>query len=124
MNGIVNYFDSLLLKYDPIIKGITLNYSNIRYLEDSGQIINESPYCLLKIKVDLTVFAPQMDSMLIGTVNMISPDHIGIIVYNLFNASIASKDLKGKWTQKYDAWISEKNAKITVGSLVKFKVKE
>jgi DNA-directed RNA polymerase I subunit RPA43 len=93
-------------------------------LEDSGRLINESPYCLLKIKADLTVFAPQVDSWLIGTVNMISPDHIGIIVYSLFNASIASSDLKSKWTQSGDTWISQKNTRISVGSLVKFKVKE
>jgi hypothetical protein len=55
---------------------------------------------------------------------MISADHIGIIVYSLFNASIASSDLKAKWTQKGDTWISQKNTRISVGSLVKFKVKE
>ena len=111
-------------RYDPIIKGIALNYSNIKYIEDSGRLINESPYCLLRIQVDLTIFAPQIGSWLIGTVNKISPDHIGIIVYNLFNASIASSDLKPKWTQKGDYWISQKKSKIHVGTLVKFKVKE
>lgn len=86
-------------------------------------MINESPYCLLRIRVDLTIFAPQIGSWMIGTVNKISPDHIGIIVYNLFNASIASSDLS-KWTQKDDFWISQKKSRIQVGTIVKFKVKE
>lgn len=117
-------FLSTNARYDPIVKGITLNYSNIRYLEDSGQLINESPYCLLRIRVDLTIFAPQVGSWMIGTVNKISSDHIGIIVYNLFNASIASSDLKLKWTQKDNCWISQKKSRIQVGTIVKFKVKE
>lgn len=91
-------------------------------MENSGQIINESPYCLLRIKVDLTIFAPQVDSWLIGIVNKISPDHIGIIVYNLFNASIASSDLS-KWSYNDKSWSYQKKI-IKKGTLLKFKVKE
>ncbi|KAJ2994713.1 hypothetical protein HDV02_001368 [Globomyces sp. JEL0801] len=76
------------------------------------------------ISADFVLFSPPVDSTLVGVVNKVSPDHIGCLVYGLFNASIAADQFpKKEWVWDEDAhhWVVSGNV-IQPGSIVKFKV--
>ncbi|KAF9343313.1 hypothetical protein BGX26_005925 [Mortierella sp. AD094] len=51
----------------------------------------DSPYCHFWISVKLLVWKPVKGSTLHGTINLQSPDHIGLLLYGTFNASIPSE---------------------------------
>ena len=69
-------------------------YWNIQLLEPQGRIINELPYVHFEVSVRLLVFAPYVGCKLMGTVTKLGADHIGMLVYNIFNASISHENLE------------------------------
>ncbi|KAJ3276211.1 hypothetical protein HDV01_005659 [Terramyces sp. JEL0728] len=99
--GIKDYLDALLQK-DAVIK-------------------TESPYMHFDVQVDFTVFSPKVQDLMIGVVNKVSPDHVGCLVYGLFNASIARESLP-EWTWDYEenVWTAG-DVIVQPGSVVKFK---
>ncbi|KAJ3261376.1 hypothetical protein HK103_005984 [Boothiomyces macroporosus] len=99
--GIEDYLDALLQK-DAVIQ-------------------TESPYMHFDIQVDFTVFSPKVEDSMIGVVNKVSPDHVGCLVYGLFNASIAREKLPGwSWDYEENVW-TVGDVTIKPGSVVKFK---
>jgi hypothetical protein len=76
------------------VKGIVLAYWNVRLLEPQGRIINELPYVHFDVSVRLLVFAPYVGCKLMGTVTKLGADHIGMLVYDIFNASISHENLE------------------------------
>ena len=74
---------------------------------DSAVIIGESPIMHFEVEAEFTVFAPQPGHILLGKVNLMSNDHIGMLVLGVFNASIPYSELPpscaydrqlGKWS--------------------------
>lgn len=73
--GIKDYLNHLILKYVfivahrrhvPSLHGVVLSYDSIKALESTGRLMYDSPYCHLKVRAQLTVFAPKI-GMLVGT---------------------------------------------------------
>ncbi|KAJ3315136.1 hypothetical protein HDV04_004277 [Boothiomyces sp. JEL0838] len=119
--GIEDYLDALLQKYIPEVKGVALQYQNIKLLSRDAVIQTESPYMHFDIQVDFTVFSPKVEDSMIGVVNKVSPDHVGCLVYGLFNASIAREKLPGwSWDYEENVW-TVGDVTIKPGSVVKFK---
>jgi len=92
--GVDEYLNALLMKYVEVLKGVVLAYSEIHLLEPCGRIINEMPYIHFNISVKLLVFSPYAGCILTGTVTKLGSDYIGLLVYNVFNASIGREHLE------------------------------
>jgi DNA-directed RNA polymerase I subunit RPA43 len=69
--------------------GIIVAYDNIKLLQRSAEICDESPLLHFNIKVKYIIFKPEIGKKLVGVVNKISSSHVGCLVHGRFNASLA-----------------------------------
>ena len=91
---------NLLLKYSNGLGGVLIAYHDVE-LDDAtkdgarGKIINEMPHIHYYIKCNVLIFNPSAGTELKGKVNESSePSHIGLLVHELFNASISAESLR------------------------------
>ncbi|KAG9072751.1 hypothetical protein KI688_000527 [Linnemannia hyalina] len=91
IEGIHEQLNGFLMRYMPQVDGVVLAHSDLKLLQTSARIMYDSPYCHFWISVKLLVWRPVKGSTLYGTINLQSPDHIGLLLYGTFNASIPSE---------------------------------
>ncbi|KAI9272475.1 hypothetical protein BY458DRAFT_474302 [Sporodiniella umbellata] len=88
MEGVNEQLNAFLMKYVPEVDGIVLAHSDVKFVSDKGKIMYDSPYCHFFISVKFLVWKPKKGSKLVGRINLQSEDHIGLLIYGTFNASI------------------------------------
>ncbi|KAI8914369.1 hypothetical protein EDD86DRAFT_273449 [Gorgonomyces haynaldii] len=118
--GIHQYLQSMLFKYNQQLQGVIVAFANVKVTDSFAKIQNESPFMNMNIQVDLVHFSPKKEQLLVGIVNKMSADHIGLLVHGIFNASISTQELEG-WEWQEDHWSSGQMA-ITENCAIKFKV--
>jgi DNA-directed RNA polymerase I subunit RPA43 len=112
------HLSPLILTYYPPLNGVLLSYCNV-YLSDdistprqsnAKRPDNEGPDPVLALSVDeyavsflwvtadFLVFKPQRGGWIEGWVNLQDEGHLGLVCWNLFNASIERKRLPEGWT--------------------------
>ncbi|KAH9270269.1 hypothetical protein BASA83_007608 [Batrachochytrium salamandrivorans] len=107
LDGVRNYLNTFIMRYISELGGVVLAYSNVELTSSEGHIMDEN-----------------------GVVNKVSPDHIGLLVYGMFNASIPSSHIRHDefyWDTDGHAWrFSSAKDKSTLfiatNSIVKFTV--
>ncbi|KAK9700477.1 hypothetical protein K7432_012171 [Basidiobolus ranarum] len=116
LQGINEQLNSFLMRYVPQVDGIVLAHSDLKILESTGRIMFDSPYSHFWIKVNLLVWKPTKGIKLVGTINLQSQDHIGLLLYNTFNASIPAEFIpqsKYEWRQETTQADESEEAPIT-----------
>lgn len=68
--------------------GVPVAYGNICWLDSVGRIHADNPFIHFSVALDLIIFHPKVGSHVSGTVNKVSSDHLGVLIHNIFNASI------------------------------------
>jgi DNA-directed RNA polymerase I subunit RPA43 len=105
----VEHISPLILTYYPPFNGVLLSYSNPRLSEkafkDDGesvllQNIDEYAVSWAWVTAEFLLFKPEKGALLEGYVNLQNQGHLGIVCWNLFNASIESKRLPSDWKWK------------------------
>ncbi|MCJ1280960.1 hypothetical protein MMC26_000278 [Xylographa opegraphella] len=104
------HLSPLILTYYPPFKGIIFAYSNVQLSEqppkaDQGTPVNkvlaksidEYAVSFVWLTADFLVFKPQSGDWIDGWVNLQSESHLGIVCWNLFNASIERRRLPTTW---------------------------
>jgi len=105
INGMMS---SLLLRYTYGVGGVLLSFENIQFENNvndgskgkdggsgyGGIILDEMPHIHYNITSDIVVFSPTIGKRLNGIVNESFPSHVGILVYNLFNAMVNADSLR------------------------------
>jgi DNA-directed RNA polymerase I subunit RPA43 len=103
------HISPLILTYYPPLSGVLLSYSNPRLSEkpfkDDGesvllQNIDEYAVSWAWVTAEFLLFKPEKGALLEGYVNLQNQGHLGIVCWNLFNASIESKRLPSEWKWK------------------------
>jgi DNA-directed RNA polymerase I subunit RPA43 len=104
------HLSPLILTYYPPLAGVLLSYHNARLSEkpfgNDGssdvllQNIDEYAVSWAWVTAEFLLFKPEKGAWLEGFVNLVSEGHIGIVCWNLFNASIERKRLPADWTWK------------------------
>ncbi|KAE9375500.1 hypothetical protein N431DRAFT_480788 [Stipitochalara longipes BDJ] len=103
------HISPLILTYYPPLNGVVLSYSNPRVSEkpfkDDGvsvllQNIDEYAVSWAWVTAEFLLFKPDKGALLEGYINLQNQGHLGIVCWNLFNASIESKRLPFDWTWK------------------------
>ncbi|KAI8919744.1 hypothetical protein BC831DRAFT_419087 [Entophlyctis helioformis] len=130
LDGVKDYLNTFVMRYIPELSGVVLSYSDIEFQESAGLIINESPFSHFYIKAVFVLFSPTVGTPLYGVVNKVSPDHIGLLVYGVFNASIPSSEIPRDeyvWDTDGMAWkvtssVDHSDLFVAPGSVVKFDV--
>ncbi|KAK9383913.1 uncharacterized protein V2V93DRAFT_341963 [Kockiozyma suomiensis] len=92
------HLDPLTMTYFAPVGGIVLAVLDVAVDEDSGaRIINESPFAFAWVTAELLVWRPKRGDILQGRINMQSRSHIGLLVCDVFNASITRDRIPPKW---------------------------
>jgi DNA-directed RNA polymerase I subunit RPA43 len=112
------HLSPLILTYYPPFRGVIISYSNPVLSEnppqdgniDKGPVlaksVDEYAASFVWVTADFLVFKPQRNQWIKGWVNLQSEGHIGLICWNLFNASIERKRLPKEWK-----WVGGKSKK-------------
>jgi DNA-directed RNA polymerase I subunit RPA43 len=103
------HISPLILTYYPPLSGVLLSYSNPRLSEnpfkDDGESvllrnIDEYAVSWAWVTAEFLLFKPEKGALLEGYINLQNQGHLGIVCWNLFNASIESKRLPSEWKWK------------------------
>lgn len=104
------HLSPLILTYYPPFSSVILSYSNPRIserpFEDDGdqvllQCVEEYGAAFAWVTADFLLFKPQRGGWLEGHVNLQNEGHLGLVCWNLFNASIEQRRLPKDWK-----WVS------------------
>lgn len=102
------HFSPLLLNYYPPFRGVILSYANVTLSEDpnprahrTGPVlarsIDEYGGGFVWVTADFLIFRPRSGEVIEGKINLQNEGHLGLVCYNLFNASIERKRLPADW---------------------------
>ncbi|KAI9758706.1 MAG: hypothetical protein M4579_002881 [Chaenotheca gracillima] len=102
------HISPLILTYYPPFRGVILSFNNPRLSESPHNYDQSSGHALAKsideyaasfvwVTADFLLFKPKKDQWLEGWVNLQNEDHLGLVCWNLFNASIERKRLPQTW---------------------------
>ncbi|KAH8599102.1 hypothetical protein B0O99DRAFT_649784 [Bisporella sp. PMI_857] len=100
------HISPLILTYYPPLGGVILAYSNPRYAEEPFENdghstllhnINEYAVSWTWVTADFLLFKPEKGVWLEGYINLQNEGHLGVVCWNLFNASIERKRLPEDW---------------------------
>lgn len=86
--GIHEALNNMLLHYVPQVRGVILAYSKVKPRSDTALMFFDSPYGQLEVSARLLLWRPIAGMALRGQINVQSPDHIGMLLWDTFNASI------------------------------------
>ncbi|KAI5963447.1 uncharacterized protein KGF55_002327 [Candida pseudojiufengensis] len=97
------HLDPLIMTYYPKVKGIILSYSNIKLLTKSqgqnlAKIEGASPFTFIWVNVDFLIWSPCVGDTLEGDIYMQTPSHIGLLICDVFNASIKKYNIPMDWS--------------------------
>ncbi|KAG2200061.1 hypothetical protein INT47_007706 [Mucor saturninus] len=107
MEGVNEQLNAFLMKYVPEVDGIVLAHSDVKFDTDKGKILYDSPFCHFFVTVKLLVWKPKRGTKLVGRINLQSEDHIGLLIYGTFNASIPKSRIP---SSTYEWKINEEEA--------------
>lgn len=102
------HLSPLILTYYPLFHGVVLSYSNVRLSETSeleahqgegvlAKSVDEYAASFVWVTADFTIFKPRRGGWIEGWVNLQNEGHVGLVCWNLFNASIEKKRLPPSW---------------------------
>ena len=87
--------NSMLFKYNEDVKGIPLSFSQLKFPrgKEYGRIIAEQYWLHVDVVTKLLVFKPEIGMTITGKVNKISDNHVSLLIYAMFNASISGDQM-------------------------------
>jgi DNA-directed RNA polymerase I subunit RPA43 len=101
------HLSPLILAYFPPLKGIVLAYTNPRLSEKPSpgtsqtqilsHAVDEFAVTYVWLTADFTVLRAARGAWIEGHVTVQSPNHIGLVCWNLFSASIEKRRLPQTW---------------------------
>lgn len=105
------HLDPLVMTYNPTIEGVIISYNNVKLSnenlnndEDSkieykylAKVANETPFTFLWVYVDFIIWRPKIGDYLEGYSVIQSQSHIGLLIHDVFNASIKKFYIPQDW---------------------------
>lgn len=113
----------LTIRFVPELNGVLIQYDSIKSVQKVSKILNESPFTSFYIRGNFTVFSPK--SLLVGSVNSLSKDRIGLLVFGVFNATISIDQLppQAEWSETNEKWTLGSKT-VSLGTVIIFAVSE
>ena len=104
------HLSPLILTYYAPLHGVVLSYSNLRLSEEVGDVshrisqgsvlarsVDEYGASFVWITADFLTFNPRRGAWIEGWINLQNESHLGLVCWNLFNASIDRRRLPSDW---------------------------
>jgi len=124
--GVQYKLNKMLMSYNDEVEGIVLAYWDVKLLENKGKILEEDPHVHFHISFQVLAFVAQIGIRLVGKVNQVGVDHIGLVSFGIVNASIPGSFIPKEYVRdlEKDCWNStiDSSAKITDGELLQFTI--
>ncbi|XP_033645479.1 DNA-directed RNA polymerase I subunit RPA43-like [Asterias rubens] len=97
--GVHEILDAELGRFEKRWNGVLLAYGNLKLLQSSGAIVDDSPFIYFDVELEAVIFKPSIGSILKCVVNELATDHIGCLVHDWFNVSLLpdKKQINGEW---------------------------
>lgn len=122
MDAIKLQLNDMLLKYNEDMQGIPISFSKIEF--DSGKqygkVIAEQPWIHVDIVTSVLLFKPLRGKVIHGHINQISDSHVSLLLYGMFNASIAAEEVgqNFEFNPSTQSWESE-GGDLSLGDYIK-----
>lgn len=117
--------NNFLFKYNLDLDGIPLIYEEIKATKgnECSKIIGEQPFLHQSVTTNVVIFKPIVGEIITGTIKNVSSTVISLLVYGMFNASIACNHLSKNYTynENSNSWESQ-DGDMSEGDVVVFKV--
>lgn len=108
LDGIcAEHLSPLILTYYPPLKGVILSYDNVRLSESPDGAMDDEPVLATSkdeygasyvwVTAEFTLLQPRRGAIIDAWINLQSESHLGLVCWNLFNASIERKRLPKDW---------------------------
>lgn len=102
------HLSPLLLSYYPPFRGVILSYNNVRLSEHPTASATQASQVLAKpldeygssfvwVTADILLLRPRKGQWIEGWINLQNESHLGLVCWNLFNASIERDRLPEDW---------------------------
>ena len=115
------HLSPLILTYHPLFRAIVLSYSNVHLGEEPttspniepvlAKSIDEYAVSFVWVTADFLLFSPQKGDQIEGQINLQDKSHVGLVCWNLFNASIERIRLPKSW--KWHTITSRNDGEVT-----------
>ncbi|KAJ1567854.1 Etoposide induced 2.4 mRNA, partial [Cladochytrium tenue] len=115
--GVHDHLSRFLMKPMPELGGVLVAYSDVAILEEAGKVMYDSPYVHFHIRATFTLFSPLVGAPIVGIVNKVSADHIGLLVCGVFNASVPKEQIRLDefvWNDEVYEWQSTRDGGCTI----------
>lgn len=109
----VQHLDPLLMTYFESAGGVVVGHYNLklhgdvepskeeRYCDNNGPVIAkiqyDSPFAFTWVSVDFLVWKPTAGDVIEGWISLQSPSHIGLLIHDIFNATIKRDSIPKDW---------------------------
>eukprot|EP00038_Savillea_parva_P009005 m.180618 g.180618 ORF g.180618 m.180618 type:complete len:283 (-) comp15048_c0_seq1:104-952(-) len=126
--GVREHLNKHLRKYSQTLGGVPTQVVSAQLEQSSGAIVGDAPGVQCAARATYLVFTPQPGELLVGDVNAISSDHIGLLIANNWNASIPRSYIpeQYEYDHELERWCDRDfdSPLIEVGSTVSFTFQE
>ncbi|KAI7840954.1 hypothetical protein COHA_005384 [Chlorella ohadii] len=124
--GVRAHLASLLLRWNEDLEGVLLAFRNERVLTQAATIHPYFPFVRLEVAAEVAVFRPRPGMRLVGTVNKVGADYVGLLVLGVINASVAADQMRPEFRPRLaeHCWVSSKapRHRLEAGTKVHFDV--
>lgn len=126
LEGVREYLSAMLLRWSDDFEGVVLGYRKERITSRQASVCYWHPMVRVDAAAELVLFKPKPGHVLVGTVNKIGRDYLGLLAMGVFNVSIAREDIRSDLhcSQEGDCWVSGSNSahQVFEGTAVRFVV--
>ena len=91
--GARELLDGMLMRHHDQLGGVLMGYSDEKIVGTDARIVHMAGYVSVRVAAKAKVFCPKVGSKLRGRVNKVGVDFIGLLVLDVFNASVAAADI-------------------------------
>lgn len=98
------HLNQLVMRYNRDLDGVVVGYRSVELLteefdEDTvvATVSEENPFAFVWVNVEFLVWAPKVGDVLEGYCTMQSRGHIGLLIHDVFNATIRKRNIPGSW---------------------------
>lgn len=117
-SGVREQLNQYLLRYVEDLGGVVMLYRNVQLPRTRlGVIFQNRPQVNFKVKVEFLIFAPVVNSTIVGRVTTVAHDHIFLLVHQCWNVTIPRDAIPDKWQfdRKTSRFVDRTQSSKTIG---------
>jgi hypothetical protein len=131
LDGVKQQLNASLMRFDEVVGGVVVSYSKLQFVTSAAALSVDHSLISVAVKMVLNVLKPQPGAELsffspifphtrAGVVTSMTSHNIGLLMYGVFNISVASEDAGSfEFDEQAQNWQTESGKTINVGDALK-----